>query len=658
MKIAFITTFYRDEDKKEIERLKKEVKDLRLQNYQFYVSDCRQDNRGYASGINKGIQKALKDGVDIFVVCNFDISLKGLSGKDLTTPAKYFDIWGYSHRQLGKTYFGGEIDKWRMSGGLISLKPKKRFTNVDFISGSFICIKRTVIEKIGLWEESYFLYYEEVDYCVRAARSGFRIGIDAEKRYEHFEISNTVNKKKNHYLARSRLLFLMRFGSWKQKIYELLRSPKTVFEEREAIVAYILSSSFLINFFSLNVSSFFIKLTNFVNFLFLVRYLTAPEYGIYTLVWAQVTLLSPLADLGTTSYGVIYLPTEKEKVFQSLFSLRAFVSVLIFFVTMLLTVLLFRGNIKLNAYILITATVIFTNMFSGSYFILMAIKNKLYVSSRNSFLFNAFLVIAIAISLVLWKRLLYVFIIIFIFYNVYSLLNVYFIKHEVKRLQFNIDFKSWFAILKHSYIFVLISFFAGLYFRLDIFLLKLLKSDTEVGVYSAGYKFFEALLFIATSYNVTAGPILSRIAHNRGLLKRRIIKDIFFLTAIGFVVAAGIAFLAPFFLTHIFRKSYTPSIPVLQIVIFALPFLLLNSLWMNIIYVLKKAYLVIFVFAFQTLFNFALNYFFIPRYSYFASSYITVISEVVNCVILLILVRCVWKIPKQAHDTIVNKNEL
>lgn len=627
MKIAFIVVLYHT-PQDDAERLKKEINDLGFKNKEIYFIDNTKNNRGYAKGVNDGIRRGLKDKADLFVIANPDISISNLTGSNLVAAANYFGVWGYAMKQKGKTYYGGGIDPWRMSGGLITTKPKDRYISVDFVSGSLMCIKCEVIKQIGYLDESYFMYYEDVDYCYRAKKAGFRVGVDSGSSYEHFE-NSSFNADKDRLLAEGNKKFLKKFGTIRHAGY--------------GIIHRVVTSSFLINFFSLNIASLIIKLTSFVNFLFLVRYLTAPEYGIYTLVWAQVSILAPLADFGTTSYGVVYLPTEKEKNYESLFNFRIFISFFIFLGTVLLSFLLFKGSTKMYGYILVTATVIFTNMFSGSYFILNALKGKLYRSSRNSIIFNIFLVAAIAISLVTFKRLLAVFLTIFVFYNIYSFVNYLLIKKELPAFHFKFDFKRWKYIFRNLYVFVLISFFAGLYSRLDVFLLKILKGETEVGIYSAGSKFLEALLFMAASYNVTAAPILARLAKNADSLRKKITKDVIFLSGIGFGTAIVLSLFSPFFLTYILKKNYLLSIPVLRIVIFALPFILLNSIWLNILYVLKKSYLAIFVFLSQTVVNLMLNLIFIPRYSYIASSYISVFSEIINCIVLIILVRYVWK---------------
>ena len=45
-------------------------------------------------------------------------------------------------------------------------------TPAEWVSGCTLIIRRETIEKIGVLDENFFLYYEETDYCLRARRSG------------------------------------------------------------------------------------------------------------------------------------------------------------------------------------------------------------------------------------------------------------------------------------------------------------------------------------------------------------------------------------------------------------------------------------------------------------------------------------------------------
>src|SRR3990167_11384198 len=150
------------------------------------------------------------------------------------------------------------------------------------------------------------------------------------------------------------------------------------------------------------------------------------------------------------------------------------------------------------------------------------IKTKMYDFLINSFqllkssivsnVFNLILILFLSLSLLPFKSFPTLFILIFFFYNLYAYINYLLIKKDFKQFSFKIDLRSWKEFIRKSYIFVLIGFLAGLYFKIDIFLLQILKNNTDVGIYSAGYKFFEATLIFAASYNITRTPIFAKLA--------------------------------------------------------------------------------------------------------------------------------------------------
>jgi len=626
MKTAFIVILYKT-PKHEVERIKKEIKELSIKEYKLILVDNTNNNLGYAGGINKGIKKLKNYKPDIYVICNDDISLKKLNKSKLYEAKDHFDIWGFAINQNNKKYYGGKLDSLRLSGSLITKKPKKRFKTVDFVSGSLMFIKKEVIESIGNFDESYFLYYEEVDYCERASRIGFKVGIDSVLIYNHFE-DKTRNELKDYFLKKNRIKFLLKYGSSTQKLYELIRIPKTLLENKKSL-------SF--NFFSLNLSSFINRIINFFLFLILIRVLSINNYGIYTLVWAHINIFSPLADFGTTTYGIVKLPVDPSKRFNYLYSLRIATSILALATSIFLAFIL-KLNMFIVLLIIFTSPTIISNALSGSYLILLSLKNKQYLSSIVSVAFNLVLFIVFSLILIFTKSLFLLFISIFSLYTFYAWINYVLIKKEDESLRFIYDFNIWKKMIKNSFVFVLISLFAGLYFRLDIYLLNFLKNSEAVGIYSAGYKFFEALIFIAASYSLATLPTISKLFKSSKIIFfKKIKKDFIWLVFLGALIAIFGYLIAPYVLSLFLKNSYTQSINVFRIVVFALPALFGTTVLLNGIYVLNKAYLVVYIFIFQAALNFILNYIYIPQFSFFASSYITLGGEILTTMLSAVI---------------------
>jgi len=90
--------------------------------------------------------------------------------------------------------------------------------------GAAMCVRRNVFEKIGLMWESYFLYYEELDFCERSKRAGFEIWYCGSSEVTHKESMSTGKDSplKTYYLNRNRLLFIRRNLRGLQKISAIL----------------------------------------------------------------------------------------------------------------------------------------------------------------------------------------------------------------------------------------------------------------------------------------------------------------------------------------------------------------------------------------------------------------------------------------------------
>jgi O-antigen/teichoic acid export membrane protein len=187
----------------------------------------------------------------------------------------------------------------------------------------------------------------------------------------------------------------------------------------------------------------------------------------------------------------------------------------------------------------------------------------------------------------------------------------------------------------------LISLLAGFYSKVDVLILNFIKGKEAVGIYSAGYRFLDALMFVVTAYNVSSMPLFSKLAHDKkkNIFINKIKKDVVLVSFIGISIALGFYFLGPIFLPILYKSTYFESIQVLRIIIFALPLILLTSVFLNSIYAYNKPKSVIFIFLFQLIFNIAFNWYFIPKYGFFASAYITLLGESLNTLICFIILK-------------------
>jgi hypothetical protein len=87
----------------------------------------------------------------------------------------------------------------------------------DWVSGASLIVRREVIEQVGLMDEGYFLYFEEVDFCRRAREAGWECWYVPDSRVMHLEGASTginaVAKRRGGYWYDSRRrYFVKHFG--------------------------------------------------------------------------------------------------------------------------------------------------------------------------------------------------------------------------------------------------------------------------------------------------------------------------------------------------------------------------------------------------------------------------------------------------------------
>jgi N-acetylglucosaminyl-diphospho-decaprenol L-rhamnosyltransferase len=62
---------------------------------------------------------------------------------------------------------------------------------VDWLSGASMMMRRDVLEKVGGFDETYFLYFEETDLCLRAKQAGWEVWYVPESRVMHIRGQST-----------------------------------------------------------------------------------------------------------------------------------------------------------------------------------------------------------------------------------------------------------------------------------------------------------------------------------------------------------------------------------------------------------------------------------------------------------------------------------
>lgn len=181
------------------------------------------ENLGFAKGNNIGIQQALKHDADYVFLLNNDAIVEPDVLEALVDVAKSDPLVGMVGSKI--CYYdsptiiqaaGGKVDLKTGNTELVGYNEKDMGQHdgeheVDFTSGVAMLVKRSVIEKVGMFDEKFFAYYEETDWCIRARKYGFKCLYTSKTKVYHKELATkttTPNIQRLYYLTRNRFYFM------------------------------------------------------------------------------------------------------------------------------------------------------------------------------------------------------------------------------------------------------------------------------------------------------------------------------------------------------------------------------------------------------------------------------------------------------------------
>lgn len=214
--------------------------------YPPYVQVIPAENRGYAHGVNMATVQAMRDGQQQFMVINSDVIFskdcvsnalarltdhpKTILGGKIWYAAGYeYHTDRYSDDQRGTVlwYAGGKIDWNHVTTahcGVDEVDGPEWNTpgKTEFVTGCLMLYDRQVIDTVGLWDEAYFLYFEDADFCVRAAQAGVALRYEPSIGIWHKNAQSTDGAGSDlhmRYQRRNRLRFGLKYAPWRTKLH-------------------------------------------------------------------------------------------------------------------------------------------------------------------------------------------------------------------------------------------------------------------------------------------------------------------------------------------------------------------------------------------------------------------------------------------------------
>lgn len=205
-------------------------------------------NRGYGAGLNYGLSTAIEDGCQSLILINNDTIVKKdfisqakkslkknpnsiIGGKIYYYPGFEYHKNRYKKDQRGKViwYAGGEIDWDNVYTNHIGVDEVDRGqydrkTKTDFITGCVMILDKSVIDKLGFFDEKYFMYFEDADYCQRAKQANVTLVYDPSLEIWHKNAQSTDGSGSAFHVKtqkKSRLRFGLKYAPLKTRLHLL-----------------------------------------------------------------------------------------------------------------------------------------------------------------------------------------------------------------------------------------------------------------------------------------------------------------------------------------------------------------------------------------------------------------------------------------------------
>ena len=206
------------------------------------------ENKGYAHGVNEGLKQAMSDGIEHFCVINDDVTFEKTFISDLDKAfsshqntafgGKIYYARGYEYHKdryqqndRGKIlwYAGGSVD-WNhattthrgvdeIDQGQFNVEEK-----TGFITGCLTCFDKATLDIVGFWDENYFLYYEDADFCERAKRKNIELWYAPSIKIWHKNAQSTEgsgSELHQSFQKKSHLRYALKYAPFKTKVHVL-----------------------------------------------------------------------------------------------------------------------------------------------------------------------------------------------------------------------------------------------------------------------------------------------------------------------------------------------------------------------------------------------------------------------------------------------------
>lgn len=365
--------------------------------------------------------------------------------------------------------------------------------------------------------------------------------------------------------------------------------------------------------------------------LYSARYLGTTNFGIISFATAISGLFAIGTDLGLSTLTIREVARDKSRTYKYLGN-HGSIKLLLSIITMAALVLFvnigtFNDITKYVVYLIGSSVII--NAFGGIFSSLFRAYEQMEYQSIAEILNATLLFVGILICVFTKQSVIMVSLVYVIASLAVLIYNFAMCTKNYGLIHFQFDLKFWKYLISNAYPLAITSIFALISFKMNTILLNILTSSAVVGEYTAAFNLMQALIFIPTVFSTAILPIFAKFyVDSREKLSYSYQKSLKYLTIISMPISMGTLVLSDKIIMFIYGPAYVNTIPILQLIIWALPAIFLSYILGTSIASINKQHETIKATFFCLLFSTIGNYILINLFSGVGAAMITVLNEV------------------------------
>jgi GT2 family glycosyltransferase len=185
----------------------------------------RSVNDGVPGGYNAALEWAIEKGASHLLLLNNDVvvtdprmleRLMAATGRDVAA------VGPLVHDPNGAVFSAGGWVDWTRGRGRFWREPVAAEPyEAEWLDGPCLLISTEAASKVGGLASEYFMYWEELDWAVRARRAGFRLLVQPATSITHIRSTRTASMRVRYLMLRNGILFMRRQGTASQNVTSL-----------------------------------------------------------------------------------------------------------------------------------------------------------------------------------------------------------------------------------------------------------------------------------------------------------------------------------------------------------------------------------------------------------------------------------------------------